>query len=186
MAFKFEKPKKRAKESSDKLNAYREREKADMERFKLATDGDIGICFCFHDAAERKAFADLVGADENGYCYGDELHELMIEKVGLKSVRSFKAKPLTVGVFPDPFEGLEVTDSLEADCFAEADALLRAFEAVEKKDRYDIVWDSAYYVTAIFMSGRHKAQFIADFALSKFGETFMDGPAVLRYMGEKI
>ena len=187
MAYSFENPKKKRKGEAVSLTEdqreYREREKREEERYKLATDADTSICFCFHDADEMGLFARFAEADDEGFCYGDVLRRLLTERIGVRKVKSFKPKPIMVGVFPDPFEGLEVTDDLEADCFAEAEALLKAFESLERKPYYRIVWDSAYYVTAIFRDHVDKANFIADFALAKFGETFMDGAAVLKYIG---
>ncbi|RVU97044.1 hypothetical protein EII22_08915 [Coriobacteriales bacterium OH1046] len=187
MAYSFRKPERRDRMAdpslTDDQRAFKERERRDRERYELATDGDCTICFCFHDAGERSRFASIAAADAEGYCYGDILRRLFEDRIGIKHVKSFRARPVAVGVFPDPLEGMEPTDDLEADCFAEAEAILRAFESVEAKPRYDIVWDSAYYITGIFRDHTDKARFIADFALAKFGETFMDGSAVLGYLG---
>lgn len=187
MGFKFEKPaakksKTEAVTLTDHQKAYREREKREEERYNLAVDSRFWICFCFNDAEQRAEFAELSKADADGYCYGDTLREVFADMVGLSDKRQFKPKPPMGGIMEDPLAGIEPTDDLEADCFAEADAILFAFENQDKPERCDNVWDTFYYITAIFRDSDDVERFLHDFAMAKFGDLYMDGPAVLRYL----
>lgn len=186
MAFKFEKPgrKKAADQAvlTDGQKAYRDREKQEEERFKLAVDSGFWICFCFHDAEERARFAEIASADDEFFCFGDVLREVFAERIGVQNKRQFKPKQPIGDAAPDPFEGMEPSDSLEADCIREANALLAAFDAAERRDRYDNVWDTAYYVTAIFRDSRDVEQFIREFALAKYGDLYMDGSKILEIL----
>lgn len=183
MGFKFEKPgSKGAKDQvvlTDHQREYRDREKREEERYKLAVDTGFWICFCFHDDGERSRFAEISGADEDGFCFGDRLRDEFESRVGVSRMRQFKPKVPKGERFPDPFAGLVQTDDLEADCFAEAQALLDAFEANSRRDRYENVWDSAYHIVAIFRDSNDVEEFIRDFALAKYGDLYMDGSAVL-------
>jgi len=188
MGFKFEKPaaKKNKTEAvtlTEHQKAYREREKREEERYNLAVDSRFWICFCFNTDAERAEFAELAKADDEGFCFGDHLRDVFTEKVGVSAKRQFKPKPPLGEVMPDPYAGLEPTDDLEADCFAEADALLAAFEAVNHDPgRCENIWDSPYHVVAVFRDAEDTDRFIRDFTLAKFGDLYMDGPAVLKHL----
>ena len=188
MGFKFEKPaaKKNKTEAvtlTDHQKAYREREKREEERYKLAVDSRFWICFCFHDEKERAEFAELSQADADGYCFGDILRGVFTEKVGVSRMRQFKPKPPMGDIMPDPLAGLEPTDDLEADCFAEADAILAAFDAVDRNPgRCANIWDSPYHIVAIFRDADDTEAFIRDFTLAKFGDLYMDGSAILKHL----
>lgn len=187
MGFKFEKPaakksKTEAVTLTDHQKAYREREKREEERYKLAVDSRFWICFCFHDAEARAEFAELAKADADGYCYGDHLRDVFTEMVGVQTKRQFKPKPPVGEIMPDPFAGLSTTDDLEADCFAEADALLAAFDALEEPAYCKNIWDSPYHVVAVFRDADDTDRFIRDFTLAKFGDLYMDGGAVMAYL----
>lgn len=186
MGFKFEKPGR--KKAADQAvltadqKAYRDREKQEEERYKLAVDSRFWICFCFHDAEERAKFVELSQADEEFFCFGDILRDVFTDKIGIQNKRQFKPKVPVGDPAPDPFEGLEPTESLEADCLAEADAILAAWDAMGIKDRYDNIWDSAYYVTAVFRDSNDTEQFIREFALAKYGDLYMDGSKILELL----
>ena len=80
---------------------------------------------------------------------------------------------------PNPLDSVETTDSLEGDSFAEADAILKAFESLEVKPYYDNVWSSAYYVVCVFRDSDDLESFIREYALAKYGDLYMDGSKIL-------
>ena len=162
MGFKFEKPQKARKEAkaaeeaqlTDHQKSYRDREKREEKRFQMAVDSGFWICFCFHDAEERGRFADLVKADAEGWTFGDVIRPVFEERIGLQNKRQFKPKEQKGTPMPNPLDSVETTDSLEGDSFAEADAILKAFESLEVKPYYDNVWSSAYYVVCVFRDSK--------------------------------
>ena len=187
MGFEFKKPVKKNKTEAvtltDHQREYREREKREEERYNLAVDSRFWICFCFPDEGERDEFAELSQAREDGYCFGDVLRDVFTEKVGVSKLRQFKPKPPLGDPRPDPFAGLEPTDDLEADCFAEADAILAAFDAVDRDPgKAPNIWDSPYHVVAVFRDADDTDAFIRDFAMAKFGDLYMDGHEVLKHL----
>lgn len=100
MGFKFEKPQKARNEAkaaeeaqlTDHQKSYRDREKREEKRFQMAVDSGFWICFCFHDADERRRFADLVKADAEGWTFGDVIRPVFEERIGLQNKRQFKPK----------------------------------------------------------------------------------------------
>lgn len=186
MAFKFEKPgrKKAADQAvlTDDQKAYRDREKREEERYKLAVDSGFWICFCFHTREEREAFASISDASEDGFCFGDHLREQFAQRMGVSNKRQFKPKVPVGDPAPDPFEGMVPTNDLEADCLSEADAILAAFEAIEVKDYYENIWDSAYHICAVFRDSDDVESFIREFSLAKYGDLYMDGSKILEQL----
>lgn len=159
--------------------AYREREKNEQERYKKAVDGDIWICFCFHDDKEKQEFAKIVNARDDDFCFGDDLRKLFTEKIGIQNKRVFAISQIVGEKVKNPLKEVEQTASLEADCFAEAKAILQAFESRKKKDYYENVFDSAFCITAVFEGSQDVSDFIADFRLANFGGRYMNGSKVL-------
>lgn len=187
MGFKFEKPQKARKEAkaaeeaqlTDHQKSYRDREKREEKRFQMAVDSGFWICFCFHDAEERGRFADLVKADAEGWTFSDVIRPVFEERIGLQNKRQFKPKEQKGTPMPNPLDSVETTDSLEGDSFAEADAILKAFESLEVKPYYDNVWSSAYYVVCVFRDSDDLESFIREYALAKYGDLYMDGSKIL-------
>lgn len=187
MGFKFEKPQKARKERkaaeaaqlTDHQREYRDREKREEKRFQMAVDSGFWICFCFHDEGERARFADLVGADAEGWTFGDVMRPVFEERIGRQDKRQFRPKEPKGTPMPDPLASLEPTDSLEADSFAEADAILAAFEALEAKPYYDNVWSTAYHVVCVFRDSDDLEAFVREYALAKYGDLYMDGSRLL-------
>lgn len=192
MGFKFEKPQKARRERkaaedaqlTDHQRAYRAREKREEDRFKLAVDSGFWICFCFHDADERRRFAEFSHADNDGWTYGDVLRPALEETIGVHHMRQFKPKPQHGDPQPDPWLSLEPTGNLEEDSLAEADAILAGFEAMEVKEYYDNVFASEYYVICVFRDRGDMFDFIDDFALAKYGNVYMDGASLLKAIGK--
>jgi len=193
MGFKFEKPQKARKEAkaaeeaqlTDHQKSYRDREKREEKRFQMVVDSGFWICFCFHDAEERGRFADLVKADAEGWTFGDVIRPVFEERIGLQNKRQFKPKEQKGTPMPNPLDSVETTDSLEGDSFAEADAILKAFESLEVKPYYDNVWSSAYYVVCVFRDSDDLESFIREYALAKYGDLYMDGSKTLRPLRPK-
>lgn len=145
----------------------------------MAVDSGFWICFCFHDADERGRFADLVKADAEGWTFGDVIRPVFEERIGLQNKRQFKPKEQKGTPMPNPLDSVETTDSLEGDSFAEADAILKAFESLEVKPYYENVWSSAYYVVCVFRDSDDLESFIREYALAKYGDLYMDGSKIL-------
>lgn len=192
MGFKFEKPQKaraekkaaEAAQLTDHQKEYRDREKREEKRFQMAVDSGFWICFCFHDQADRDKFASLVKADEDGWTYGDVIRSVFTERIGLQNKRQFKPKEQKGTPVPNPLAGIEPTGDLEADSFAEANAILKAFQAIEVKPYYENVWSSAYHVVCVFRDSDDLESFIREYALAKYGDLYMDGSKILEAMGE--
>lgn len=182
MGFEFRKKPARKKASeplTDHQREYREREKREEERFKMAVDTRYWCCFCFHDEDEMRRFMGIVGARPDRYAFGDEMRAVFEKRLGLNHKRQFKPQLPLGEALEDPLAGLEPTDDLEADSLAEADAILSAFRARERKAYYKNVWQSEWYVVGIWRDSKDLDAFIADFGLAKYGDLYMDGSALL-------
>ncbi|MEF2830186.1 MAG: hypothetical protein U0N58_05480 [Senegalimassilia anaerobia] len=166
MGFKFEKPQKARREAraaeeaqlTDHQKSYRDREKREEERGR---------------------FADLVKADDEGWTFGDLVRPVFEERIGLQNKRQLKPKEQKGTPVPNPLDSVETTDSLEGDSFAEAEAILKAFESLEVLPYYENVWSSAYYVVCVFRDSDDLESFIREFAMAKYGDLYMDGSKVL-------
>ena len=101
------------------------------------------------------------------------------ERIGLQNKRQFKPKDQKGTPVPNPLDSVETTDSLEGDSFAEAAAILNAFESLEVLPYYENVWSSAYYVVCVFRDSDDLESFIREFAMAKYGDLYMDGSKVL-------
>lgn len=188
MAFDFDalekkrRPRKEARKSAPETKEqaeYRERAKADTDRYKNAVDGDFHSCFCFSTAENRDRFADMFESDSNYYCFGDRFSEIWGDaKVNAAGMRKIQGAVLENPFMKIPYDSL----SLEEACFAEADALLESFESLEPKEMYRNVYDSRYYVCVIFDSRKSRDAFLRKSGLIAYGDVFVDGDAALKAM----
>ena len=180
MGFEFKKPeKRRIGEPSSENKEYRDRAKADKARYNLAVDTEFWLCFCFADSSQRDRFAKIVGADGDWFAFGDSARDAFEAKIGSDPKRQFAALHPEGAAVPDPLSSVEYTGDLESDSFAEAQALLEAFEAVDRKESYSDVFDTAYYVTVVFRDSAQVSAFLADYNLLKYGDKYMNGPPIL-------
>ena len=187
MGFNFKakkEPKKPARSKSEapdeKSEEYRERAKAERERFELATQGDIWICVCFKDCEDMGAFDAITGSCEKiapGSVF-ESMLESRLEKSSkrLGRVRSIPASPAR----DNPYSRVEYTGSLEHDCIAEAMAIFDAFDAYQPKSSYSNVFESSYWRCFAFKSSDECRRVIATYQLARFGDKYMDGSALLK------
>lgn len=174
-------PKKREKQNNSpatqEQKEYRQRAKADTDRYKLAVDADFHSVFCFSTAEKRDEFALFSGADGEYFAFGDVLADKLkgkkIKAMGMKQPKGYASQ--------DPFYDIPYEQlTLEEACFAEADALLEAFEQREKPKSYKCVYDSRFYVCVIFKSRDHRSHFLRASGIVAFGDNYIDGDEVLK------
>ncbi len=163
---------------------YRERAKAEQERRKLATDSDYYSVICFKTAEERARFLRAVGM-EGPYLRGEELCDALSGKLPERNRRTPPRK-YSGGPLPaDPYAAVDYTGDLEADCVAEAMAMLAAFKARRDEPEYRNPYDSPYWACAVFRSmDEMHTKWLDRFGLWRLGDIYLDGSALLRMMGQ--
>lgn len=185
MGFDFKSEKAQPKSSSapapdKKAEEYRERAKAERDRFKKATEGDIWCCFCFKDADDMAAFDAITGCSDRiapGTVVDSAFASIMDRsKKRIGKVRDVPPSPSSF----NPYSEVEYTGNLEVDCIAEAMALFKAFKEYKPKESYKNPFDSAYWRCFAFESADSCRKFVADFQLARFGDKYLDGSAFIR------
>lgn len=171
---------------TDHQRDYRDRQKAEVARYKLAVDGDFNWTVCFCDEAARVKFAGFCGAVDSEWCaYGDDLGHA-VESLSRVRKRSFGANrqwPSLGYELPFGVEVLKNAKSNEDRFFALYDHLLEAFEALPRQDHYRNPFDSHFYVNVIFRSRDDKREFLRSSGLARFGDPFADGPRLIKALG---
>lgn len=178
---KQQKAQKKAEDASEKLDeGYHSRAKAEQKRFKNATDDAFWICFCFKSVEDRDRFFEKFGRMPRFIAGAD--FRLMTESAKPKTAKRGFPRKQRGAKYPDPLKDVPVTDSLEDDCFAEADALLSALMAVKMPDPCKCASDSSVWVTVAFDSREDVDDYIAEMNIGQYGNKYVDASAWLEAM----
>ncbi|MDU6011813.1 MAG: hypothetical protein E6Y86_07190 [Slackia sp.] len=159
---------------------YRSRAKAEQKRFKDATDDAFWLCFCFRTEGDRRRFGEKFG-DMPRFVSGDDFRR-MTEAVKPETVKRGFPRQQRGAKFPDPLRGVPATNSLAADCLAEADALLVAMKSVERPDPCRCASDSDIWITVAFDSREDVDNYLSEMGIAQYGNKYIDASAWLDAM----
>jgi hypothetical protein len=168
-------------EGASQQSDYVGRAKAESKRFELATDSEFWVAICFREEGERVGFLKRFNLPSDMYIKGAIFREATKGIRPDKIKRGF-AKQKHGAPFPDPLKGVDYTDSLEADCLAEAYALMDAFQKVKRPNPCKEPTDSDIWFCVVFDDRDDKDAYLTDWNLLRFGDKYLDGSAWLKDM----
>ncbi|MEV5710156.1 hypothetical protein [Actinoallomurus sp. NPDC052274] len=176
---------------------FRERAAREDERFRLATDSEFWLCFCFRHPDDPAKFLKALDLQAEGrFIPGPKLVAatqgrtivrkakdraramLAAQALGGRNGESI-ADRMTAQPFPDPLANVKPTGSLQGDAAAELDALQAAFMAPPRHDPSRI-HDSPHWLVAYFASREEKEAFLGTTGLDVLGDKYLDGNQAAR------
>lgn len=175
-----------APEDRAKVEAYRERAKAERARFQKATDSEFWLAVCFSSAQGLKDWRKEFGFGAlGGMLVGSEVRD---------ALAPFKPETLRRGFgsfgfggrgikAPDPLADVQYINNIESDALSELAALHSALVAVKPAKTTDPV-DSGFYFTVVFEDRDDKEAFLSDFGLSQVGDKYLNGDIVAKKLKE--
>lgn len=179
-----EKAKKKKKPNAEPDNEpnieYRDRAKAEQKRFKDATDDAFWLCFCFKTEADRERFFEMFGKMPR-FIAGEDFRR-MTESAKPDKIRRGFPRQQRGAKFADPLKDIAVTDSLEDDCIAEADALLAAMKAVKRPEPCRCASDSDIWITVAFDSRDDVDNYLSEMGIGKYGDKYVDASSWISAM----
>lgn len=162
---------------------YRERAKNDVDRYKLAVDTEFWCALCFASEEERDRARRFLGADDDGFAFGDRVREVLAQRVDTGLRRMISPKRVSGRRVKNPLASVEYTGDPERDCFAEADAILAALLDADGAGFVGKIYDSPWYVPVIFRDRGQLDSFLRDFGLLKYGDVYLDGSRLFADLG---
>jgi hypothetical protein len=172
---------------------YRERAQREAERFRLATDSEYWLAFCFRTPAAQASFAAAVGADGR-YVPGPRLPAPTVPKAG-KAARMLAARSaanaaerLAAKPPPSPLEALgddNPTVSLEQASADELAAIHAALTAPRNPRPPDIL-DSPHWVVAYWPHRDAKDEWLAATGVDVLGDKYLDGHQAARALRIRV
>ena len=182
MTFSFEKKATVAKPALDvKTQGYRDRAKAEAERYNNAIEIDLWLCMCFQTL-------DQLGAWQTEFGFGEPSDRYWVPDVDwepwrpLKLRRGFSQDSLEPKVYPPAPPDTEDSGSLENDCFTWLETVRQSFLSIDEaahEDSDSCALQSGVYIVLVFPSMADKEDWVKKMNLSRFGKKYMDGTAVL-------
>lgn len=173
-------PKASAEIDTNVDDEYRSRAQAERKRFKDATDDAFWLCFCFKTEDDHRKFIEKFG-DMPKFIAGEDFRR-MTEKVKPDTVKRGFPRQQRGAKAPDPLAGVAMTDSLAADCIAEADALLAAMKAVKRPNPCKCASDSDIWITVAFDSREDVDSYLTEMNIEQYGNKYVDASAWLKAM----
>lgn len=168
-------------------DGFADRARREADRFRLATDSEYWVCFCFRTAGAAAAFARAAGADGR-YVPGASLPQANAAPRGrfalaARSTRSLGIFPvLATHPVPDPLANVPGTGDLEADSVAELAALLAALTAAPDPAPAPVL-DSPHWVTAWWPSRHAKNGWLTVTGVCALGDKYVDGHQAAAILG---
>ena len=163
--------------------AYRDRQKAEAKRRKLATDGDCFSCFCFKTRAELDHAVEALGLSlvSGRYVFEDDLRSAL-DSAGFAWPKMSYRQPQRIAADTpaNPCADIVPTGDAEADIAAQFMALYDAFVAREDAESYRYAYDSPYWFAAIFRSQDERDSFLRESGFIRYGYSYLDGGAALQ------
>ena len=179
-----------------RADTFAARAKREADRFRLATDSEYWIAFCFRTQAARDAFARAVKARPDHRVAGQALPQkppgtitaasramrmLMARSTrGLDTTAILNAKPA-----PDPFAAAPQGDDLEHDSASELDTLLAALTAPPDPVPANVL-DSPWHVIAWWPSRDDKDAWLAATGCDVLGDKHVDGHQAASTLGIRL
>jgi hypothetical protein len=165
---------------------YRDRARNERKRFVNATDTEFWLCLCFPSESDLAKWRTSFG-------FGS-LHELVkYETVSGSFKQSGSAARFGFGAgvsfgglgfekTADPLANVTYVNDLEQDCLAEFAALHEAFVSAKAPRKLADVTDSDIWFALVFKDRDTKDGFLASHGLTKIGDKYLDGIAVLKQL----
>jgi hypothetical protein len=183
---------------TDEQRGFRERAAQEDARFRLATDSEFWLAFCFRKAASRDLFVQRYKLTYQGtgrYVPGPELAAAVGSRPPLSAkarvarmlaIRGARATDRTSdlsGERPrDLLAGHEMTSDLAGDCAREMATILAAMRG--PKPRTADVLDSEYWFAAYWASREDKEAFLETTGLDALGDKYLDGDAADKILAQ--
>jgi hypothetical protein len=164
--------------TDSKAREYRDRAKAEENRYADSVDVRTWVAFCFPTLKALEAAQHQFGlAGNHEMIWHEDLDWDKYQRPDPKPWRG-RALPLKGRLPESPFAGLpEPTGDLEADSREEVYALLAALEAAEShptEPRASNIWTAV-----VFPREKAKHEWLTRFGLDRFGDIYLDGTAAL-------
>lgn len=172
---------------------FRERARVEDERFRLATDTEYWVAFCFRTPADTAHFRHALGLPDTGHVPGEALNPAVGERpartpaertramLAARSAGTGTAERLTSKTRPDPLADAAYDGTLAGDAAAELDALHAAFTAPPDPDP-SFILDSPHWLAVYWPSREDKETFLADTGLDVLGDKYLDGQQATRIL----
>jgi hypothetical protein len=165
-------------------DTFAQRARREADRFRLATDSEYWIAFCFRTPQGRQAFADTTGADLRHRVPGGKLPQQparrdprprAIRMLMARSTRNLDtAAVLNQKPPPDPLAKIPVTSDLATDCTAELAAIFAALTAPPDPSPVNVL-DSPHHVIAWWPHRDAKDSWLAATTVEILGDKYVDG-----------
>lgn len=169
-SYKFER-KERRKPSEDEFAKARKHE---HELYVRDNDSQFWLCLCFRDQADYSRFLAEFGLPRRRYLSCEEFLPA-VERVRPERVlKTFPHEPMSPDPVPNPLEGVEYTGDLQADCLAEAHAILAALQAAKAPVPLHEVTDSDVWTVVLFHDRAEVTRFLTEFNFEKYGDKYCD------------
>lgn len=159
---------------------FADRARREADRFRLATDSEYWVCFCFRTAGAAAAFARAAGADGR-YVPGASLPPNAAPR-GRSALACCSTRSLATHPAPDPLANVPGTGDLEADSAAELAALLAALTAAPDPAPAPVL-DSPHWVTAWWPSRHAKNGWLTVTGVCALGDKYVDGHQAAAILG---
>ena len=180
MPFEFKKKQKKGRGSALDDEGMADRLKQEEKRYRHAVDSEHWICLCFKSEEDRESFVKLTGLPSRRYVTGEDLRQAVEPFRPGRVMRGFARRPVSTVRTPDPLFGVDYSGGdLEAECLAEARALLDAFRAIERPEPCNEVTDSDIWACAVFEDRDDVESFLDSMNLRKHGDKYVDASSWL-------
>ena len=160
---------------------FADRARREADRFRLATDSEYWICFCFRTAGAAAAFARTARADGR-YVPGASLPQAKAAPRGRFALAARSTRSLPTCPAPDPLANVPGTGDLEADSAAELAALLAALTAAPDPAPAPVL-DSPHWVTAWWPHRQAKNGWLTVTGVCALGDKYVDGHQAAAILG---
>ena len=178
----------------ERRKGFRERARREDERFRLATDSEYWVAFCFRRPDDPAKFRSALDLQVEGRLipgpmlaaatssHAQAAHSAKARAKALLKSRGLggaagetTADRMNDEGLPDPLAGLEPTGDLQADAAAELDALMAAFKAATARTGFGRIHDSPHWLVAYWFSREEKETWLGMTALDVLGDKYLDG-----------
>jgi hypothetical protein len=188
-----------AKEQEEDRTGFRERARREEERFRLATDTEYWLTFCFRTPGALTQFLEALQLtpDDRGYVPGPVLDEATAGRSADNSPRA-RAKRmlsaratrgdatatarLTARPAPDPFAAMPDVNDIQQAADLELATLYAALTAPPGENLPDVL-DSPHWLAAYWPSREGKDAYLTRTGLDAVGDKYLDGHQAAQILG---
>lgn len=162
-----------AVDADDDASDYAQRNRQEIARRKVATDGNAVMCVCFASAKDRAKWSRVVGTDAS--IVPHDIVERAFTPVADGRRAQRPIEPRFGRLNRSPLAELETTDSLAADSLREAACIKDAMLAADARPCGHAFTDTAEYVAVWFNDCDQLDTFLKTRRLMRFGRFYLDG-----------